>query len=139
MLLDTNVLSELRKVRSGKTSPAFIRWESTVKASQLMLSVITLQELEVGILRLERKEQQQARILREWFTNYVQPEFRHRILPVTKEIAYRSAMLLVDSGRSCEDALIAATAYVHKLPVVTLNVKHFKDTGVKIINPWEEN
>jgi len=138
MLLDTNVLSELRKVRSGKTSPAFIRWESTVKASQLMLSVITLQELEVGILRLERKDLHQGRILRTWFSDYVQTEFRHRILPVTKEIALRSATLLIASGRTCEDALIAATAYVHNLPVVTRNVKHFKDTGVKIINPWEE-
>lgn len=102
-----------------------------------MVSVITLQELEVGILRLERTEPRQAWILREWFTDFVLTEFRHRILMVTTEIARRSALLLTDKGRSCEDALIAATAYVHNMPVVTRNVDHFQGTGVKILNPWD--
>jgi len=137
MLLDTNIISELRKVRSGRAAPAVVRWESTVTATELMLSVITIQEIEIGILRLARKDPRQAAILREWLTQYVLVAFRGRILPVTTEISLRSAALLIDDDRSCEDALIAATAYVHNMPIVTRNVDDFADTGVRIINPWE--
>ena len=137
MLIDTNVISELRKVSSGRAAPEIIHWETTVSAPQLMLSVITLQEIEVGILRLARTDPPQASILRRWLQNHLLVEFRHRILPVTTDIALRAAVLLIDGDRSCEDALIAATAYVHNMPVVTRNVAHFKGAGVHIINPWQ--
>jgi predicted nucleic acid-binding protein len=138
MLLDTNIISELRKIVYGKASPAIVKWEATVSATELMISVITVQELEIGILRLERKDPRQASVLREWLTKYVLVEFRHRILPVTTEIARRSAALLIDDDVSCEDALIASTAYVHNMPVVTRNIKHFADLGADVINPWDD-
>jgi predicted nucleic acid-binding protein len=137
MLLDTNIISELRKVRSGRAAPAVVRWESTVSATELMLSVITIQEIEIGILRLARKDPRQAAVLREWLTQHVLATFRDRILPVTTEVALRCATLLIDDDRSCEDALIAATAFVHNMPIVTRNVDDFADTGVRVINPWE--
>lgn len=137
MLLDTNVISELRKVRSGRAAPAIISWEATVSAQQLLLSVITLQEIEVGILRLKRADPRQASVLEHWLHNYLLVEFRDRLLPVTPAIAMRAAALLIDSNRSCEDALISATAYIHQMPVVTRNVAHFRNTGVHIINPWQ--
>ena len=139
MLLDTNIISELRKVRSGRAAPAVAQWESTVTATELMLSVITVQELEVGILRLARKDPRAAAILREWLTQYVLVTFRDRILPVTTEIALRCATLLIDDSRTCEDALIAATAYVHKMPIVTRDAAHFAGTGVRVINPWDKD
>jgi predicted nucleic acid-binding protein len=137
VLLDTNIISELRKVRSGRAAPAIMRWESTVNATDLMLSVITIQEIEVGILRLVRKDPRQADVLREWLAQYLLVSFRDRILPVTTEIARRCATLLISDGRTYPDALLAATAYVHGLPLVTRNVRHFVGTGIRIINPWE--
>lgn len=137
MLLDTNVVSELRKLRSTKGSPEVGRWEATVSAPQLFLSVITIEELEIGILQLERRDPRQAWILRQWLMDYVMVEFRHRILPVTTEIARRSAILRYDNSRTCEDSLLAATAYVHNLPLATRNTKHFVGTGISLIDPWE--
>ena len=136
LLLDTNVVSELRKVRNGRASSSFIAWEATVRSTELMISVITIQELETGVLRLERSNPRQAQVLRDWLMDYVIVEFRNRTLPITTEIARRSALLLIDDG-SYTDALIAATAYVHGLTVATRNVKHFANTGVRVINPWE--
>jgi predicted nucleic acid-binding protein len=137
VLLDTNIISELRKVHTGRAAPAVVRWESTVSATELMLSVITIQEIEIGILRLARKDPRQADILREWLSQYLLVSFRDRILPVTTEIALRCATLLINDGRTYPDALLAATAYVHGLPLVTRNVRHFVGTGVRVINPWE--
>jgi predicted nucleic acid-binding protein len=137
MLLDTNVVSELRKLRSTKGSPEVARWEATVSAPQLFLSVVTIEELEIGILQLERHDPRQAWALRQWLMDYVLVEFRHRILPVTTEIARRSAFLRFANSRTCEDALLAATAYVHNLPFVTRNVKHFTNTGIPLTNPWD--
>jgi predicted nucleic acid-binding protein len=138
MLLDTNVVSEIRKIASGRVAPEFLKWQSSVPPKEAKLSVITVQEIELGILRLQRRgDSAQAQVFQRWLEDYVLVEFRHRILPVTTEIAQRSAKYLVDGDRSCEDSLIAATAYVHGLPVVTRNVGDFKGTGVQIIDPWQ--
>jgi predicted nucleic acid-binding protein len=137
LLLDTNVISELRKVRDGRTNPRFIAWAKTLDWSDLYLSVITLYELELGVGRLEQYDRIQGKILRTWLGQSVLKRFQSRILPVNEAIATRSAELQIPRTRQVEDTLIAATAYVHNMTVVTRNIDDFKDAGVRIINPWE--
>jgi predicted nucleic acid-binding protein len=137
LLLDTNVISELRKVRDGRTNPLFIAWAKTLDWSDLYLSVITLYELELGVGRLEEYDTVQGKILRTWLGKSVLKRFESRILPVNEAVATRSAQLQIPRTRQVEDTLIAATAYVYNLRVVTRNVSDFEGTGVRIINPWE--
>jgi hypothetical protein len=137
LLLDTNVISELRKVRDGRTNPLFIAWAKTLDWSDLYLSVITLYELELGVGRLEEYDTVQGKILRTWLGKSVLKRFESRILPVNEAVATRSAQLQIPRTRQVEDTLIAATAYVYNLPVVTRYVSDFEGTGVRIINPWE--
>ena len=136
-LLDTNVISELRKVRSGKADQNVACWADRVDAAELFVSAITLQELEVGILLAERKDAPKAAILRTWMNLHVLPAFAERILPVDTAVALRSALLHIPEPRPVRDALIAATALVHGMPVVTRNVSDFEPTGVVVINPWQ--
>ena len=136
-LLDTNVISELRKVRSGKADQNVARWADRVDAAELFVSAITLQELEIGILLAERKDAPKAAILRTWMNLHVLPAFAERILPVDTAVALRSALLHIPEPRPVRDALIAATALVHGMPVVTGNVSDFEPTGVVVINPWQ--
>jgi predicted nucleic acid-binding protein len=100
---------------------------------------MTIQELEIGILRMERKDARQGRVLRDWFVEYVLEEFKDRTLPVTTEVARRSAALFAERDRSEVDMLIAATAYVHRFTLVSRNMKHLAGTGVRILNPWEHD
>ena len=135
-LLDTNVVSELRKAKSGKADKNVEAWANSVSASGLYLSVITVLELETGILLVERRDNAQGAILRSWLNTHVLPAFSDRILVVDTAIAQRCAKLHVPDPRSDRDAIIAATALVHGMTVVTRNVDDFKATGVEIINPW---
>jgi len=135
-LLDTNVVSELRKAKSGKADKNVVAWANSVSASGLYLSVITVLELETGILLVERRDNAQGAILRSWLNTHVLPAFSDRILVVDTAIAQRCAKLHVPDLRSDRDAIIAATALVHGMTVVTRNVDDFKATGVEIINPW---
>ena len=137
LLLDTNVVSELRKSKTGKINPNVKRWAETVLPSDLFLSVITLLELEMGIGLKERKDTVQATILRTWLDGHVLPTFERRILSIDATIALRCGQLHVPDPRSDRDALIAATALVHGMTVVTRNVDDFKATGVKLLNPWQ--
>jgi predicted nucleic acid-binding protein len=135
-LLDTNVVSELRKVRSGKADRNVSAWADNVHAGDLYLSVISLQELEIGILLAERRDPMQGALFRAWLDQHVLPAFDGRILPVDLAVAHRSAHLHVPDPRPIRDCLIAATALVHGLVVVTRNVADFELTGVQILNPW---
>jgi predicted nucleic acid-binding protein len=135
-LLDTNVVSELRKVRLGKANPEVARWAETVEAVTLYISAITVLELELGVLRVERRDAKQGRALRIWLDSHVLPEFADRILPVDAVVAQRRAHLHVPDPRAERDALIAATALVHGMTVVTRNVNDFAATGVKLLDPW---
>lgn len=137
-LLDTNVVSELRKACSGQAVPGVIAWERGVRPAELFISVITVQELEIGVLLLERKAPQQGQILRAWLDGQVLPAFADRILAVDTRIARRSAGLHVPDPKPVRDGLIAATALVHGLSVVTRNVRDFAGTGVGVVNPWDE-
>ena len=135
-LLDTNVVSELRKVRLGKANRHVAKWADSVDAADLFLSAITIQELEMGVLLAERRDPSQGAIFRAWLNGHVLPAFSGRVLPVDIAVVQRSARLHVPDPRPVRDALIAATALVHTMTVVTRNVADFEPTGVLIINPW---
>ncbi|ASD90096.1 PIN domain-containing protein [Salmonella enterica] len=135
-ILDTNVISELRKAGDGKADSQVMRWLSSVNSRQLYLSVITLLELERGILRVERRDTIQGQMLRRWLDGNVLPVFADRILPVDVAVVRQCARLHVPDPRPESDTLIAATALVHGMTVVTRNVADFEPTGVAIINPW---
>lgn len=136
-VLDTNVVSELRKVRLGKADVNVTAWSDTVDASDLFVSAITIMELELGVLSVERKDATQGAVLRSWLEQQVLPEFAGRTLPVDTAVAQRCARLHVPNRRGERDALIAATALVHGMTIVTRNVADFKPTGVSLFNPWE--
>jgi predicted nucleic acid-binding protein len=135
-LLDTNVISELRKAGDGKADPNVVAWLSGVDATALYLSAITLMEIELGILRLERRDPSQAKKLRAWMDDQILPEFSERTLSVDTAVALRCARLHVPDARSERDALIAATALVHGMTVITRNFDDFAPTGALVINPW---
>ncbi len=136
-ILDTNVVSELRKIRLGRADKNVARWADSVDFVDLYLSAITVQELEIGVLLAERRDPPQGAIFRTWFESHVLPAFAGRILPVDTAVAKRSAALHVPDPRSVMDSLIAATALVHGMTVVTRNVADFQSSGVSLLNPWE--
>lgn len=135
-LLDTHVVSELRKVRLGQADAHVAQWADSVDASALFISVVTVQELEIGGLLAERRDASQGAVLRTWMNQHVLPAFDQRILPVNTAIVLRSARLHVPDPRPVRDGLIAATALVHGMTVVTRNVADFAPTGVRILDPW---
>ena len=136
-LLDTNVVSELRKAGSGKANKKVVDWAKSISASSMYLSAISILELEIGILAKERKDMAQGAILRAWLTTHVLPAFSGRILPVDVAVAQCTARFHVPDRRSDRDAMIAATAMTHGMTVVTRNVSDFEKTSVALINPWE--
>jgi hypothetical protein len=133
-ILDTNVISELRKAR--KTHPNVKEWAGPLPSASLYISVISVLELEIGILLVDRRDKQQGAILRAWMDSHVSPTFSGRILAIDTAVAQRCAKLHVPNPRSDRDALIAATALVHGLTVATRNVADFELTGVTVLNPW---
>lgn len=135
-LLDTNVVSELRKIRLGKADGHVAAWADSIDATDLYLSVITIQELEIGVLLAERRDPSQGAIFRVWLNSHVLPAFAGRVLAVDTAVALRSARLHVPDPRPVHDGLIAATALVHGMTVVTRNVADFEPTGVQTLNPW---
>lgn len=136
-LVDTNVVSELRKVRSGKANKNVAAWADSVEATALYISVITVQELEIGVLLAERRDATKGALLRRWLNEHVLPSFEGRVISIDTEIVRRSATLHVPDPRPFRDGLIAATALVHGLTVVTRNTSDFAPTGVALMNPWE--
>ncbi len=136
-LLDTNVVSELRKSGSGRADARVMAWQAQVDPEACHLSAITVLELETGVLRIERRDAKQAALLRTWLDSRVLPEFAGRILSVDEVVARRCAGLHVPDPRSERDALIAATALVHGLTVVTRNTADFAAMGVALLDPWQ--
>jgi predicted nucleic acid-binding protein len=135
-LLDTNVVSELRKARAGKAAASVVAWATGVNASELFLSAITVMELELGVVRVERRDAAQGALLRTWMNEHVLPAFAGRVLPVDTAVTLRCARLHVPDPGPERDTLIAATALVHGLTLVTRNVAEFEGSGVPIVNPW---
>lgn len=136
-LLDTNVVSELRKIRLGKADARVAAWADRVEADDLYLSAISIEEIEIGVLRAERRDPARGEALRAWFDRQVLPAFVDRILPGDVAVAQRSARLQVPDPRSVLDTQIAATALEHGLTLVTRNVTDFAGTGVTVLDPWK--
>lgn len=132
-LLDTNVISELRKAGSGRADANVVSWANSVPVGSLFLSSITILELETGVLLIERKDALQGGTLRHWLHHSVIPAFENRVLSVDTAVALQCARLHVPVSRA---GLIAATALVHSLTVVTRNLTDFHSTGVPLLNPW---
>jgi predicted nucleic acid-binding protein len=136
-LLDTDVLSELRKAKSGRANAGVVTWAKAVPSTSLYLSVISILELEMGVLRVERRDARQGAMLRAWLEDQVLPAFAGRIIAVDTAVARCCAHLHVPDPRADRDAPFAAAALVHGMKVVTRNVADFAPTGVVTIDPWQ--
>ncbi|MEO7260398.1 MAG: type II toxin-antitoxin system VapC family toxin [Jatrophihabitantaceae bacterium] len=134
-LLDTNVVSELRKRRGD---PGVKRWVAKQSTADLAISVVTVVEIETGILRRGWTDPDQARILTRWFEQNVLTGFADRILPLDLAAARRVASLRVPDQAPQHDALIAGTALARALTVVTRNTRDFERAGVEYLNPWSD-
>ena len=134
-LLDTNVISELR--RPERANANLVQWARSIPVEQFFISAISLLEIERGALRKARKDAAQGAVLRSWIDGQILPRFEGRILPVDAAVALRCAPLHVPDPRPERDALIAATALVHGLTLVTRNLEDFAATGARLLNPWE--
>ncbi len=136
-LLDTNVVSELRKAAAGRANSGVTDWANSVPATLMFMSVISLHELEHGVLLAERSDPTKGAILRTWLDTSVDPAFADRLLPVTADIARQSAVLHVPDPAPFRDALIAATALHHDMTVITRNTSDFnRFTNLTVTNPW---
>ncbi|MGH9226666.1 MAG: type II toxin-antitoxin system VapC family toxin [Acidimicrobiales bacterium] len=136
-VLDTNVVSELRKVRAGKANVGVAEWAEQVPSGHFFVSAITIHELEHGVLLAERSDPAQGVVLRQWLDQSVASAFADRVLPVDEPVARQAAALHVPDPAPFRDALIAATALVHRMSVVTRNVKDFgRFVGLNVLDPW---
>jgi len=136
-LLDTNVVSEIRKIAAGRADPALARWAKELDGAAAFVSVITLHELEHGVLLAERRDKGAAP-LRQWLDTDVRDAFADRILSIDQRVAKVAASLHVPDPAPINDAYIAATALVHNLTMVTRNLADFsRFAGLEVVNPWE--
>ncbi|WP_298047215.1 type II toxin-antitoxin system VapC family toxin [uncultured Cardiobacterium sp.] len=136
-LLDTNIISELKKLDSGKIHPQVQRWAYSINLMQTKISVVSIIEIRTGILSLARKDQAQAASLDNWFTNRLLPAYRTRTLSVETEVALICAQLHISAKRPINDAYIAATAIAHNLTPVTRNVRDFQGLPLMLENSFE--
>lgn len=136
-LLDTNIISELKKLDSGKIHPQVQRWAYSINLMQTKISVVSITEIRTGILSLARKDKAQAASLDNWFTNRLLPAYRTRTLSVDTEVALICAQLHIPAKRPINDAYIAATAIAHNLTLVTRNVRDFQGLPLMLENPFE--
>jgi toxin FitB len=133
LLLDTVILSELRKARP---SAKVVRWIKAQKSQTLFVSVVTIGEIERGIERVRKADTAFALELDLWVEALLRLYDDH-VLPVSADAARLWGRLSAKLGNDSADLLIAATALTHGLTVVTRNVKHFAPTGVAVVNPFD--
>lgn len=136
-LLDTNVISELRKP-AGRASTNVRVWAGRQRTSDLSISVITVMEIEIGVARLERRDSKQGDVLRKWLERDLLAAFATRVLPVDLAVVRRASAMHVPDPRPGRDVLIAATALSLNLVVVTRNIADFQPLGVDLLNPWDQ-
>lgn len=134
-LIDTNVLSELRKP-AEKVHAGVKAWADSHAVHDQFLSAVTIFELELGIVLKSRRDGKQAVKLREWLEDQVKPTFEGRILDFDAQVAQAAAQLHATNPRPLGDSFIAATAQVHGLTVVTRNERDFAELNVPYVNPW---
>jgi predicted nucleic acid-binding protein len=135
-LLDTNVVSELRKSADGRINKGVQSWAEAIFPELMFISAITVLELEIGVLQIERRDKKQGAVLRRWLNQNVLPAFSERVLPVDLAVAQRCASLHVPNPKSERDAMIAASAIESRMTIVTRNVSDFSQSGVKVFDPW---
>lgn len=136
-VLDTNVVSELRKVRAKKADRGVAEWAAGVASVHLFISAMTVHELELGVLLAERRDRRQGALLRRWLDESVTAAFADRVLAIDETVARRAAALHVPGPAPLRDAFIAAAALVQRMTVVTRNVRDFERfDGLAVVNPW---
>jgi len=136
ILLDSNVLSELRKGR--KAHPQVQGWAKEWSQDQLYTSVICMMEVRAGVHAALRSNPDFGILLQDWYETKLKPAFRHRVLPVDLAVAEMTALLETRRTLPFRDGLIAATAKAGGFPVATRNTKDFEGLGIELINPWAE-
>jgi predicted nucleic acid-binding protein len=137
LLLDTNVVSELRKVSSGRAHPNVVLWNETVDPAETFISAVVLHELEIGVRLVERHDAVAGKALRNWLENAVLTTFSGRILPLDDAAAVQAAQWHVPNPKPINDAYIAATAFTRRMTLVTRNIGDFEGMGVTLVNPWD--
>nr|WP_250812035.1 type II toxin-antitoxin system VapC family toxin [Neorhizobium tomejilense] len=137
LLLDTNVVSELRKVASGKADPNVVVWNDTVDPAETFISTVVLHELEIGVRVVEHNDAVAGKVLRNWLETAVLKAFSGRILPLDEAAAVKAAQWHVPNPKPISDAYIAATAFTRRMTLVTRNIKDFEGMGVTLVNPWD--
>ena len=133
-VLDTNVISELRK--GSRADAQVVAWVDNHDFNAFYISINTLFELEMGVRRKERSDPVQGKALRQWLDRLREDVFVERILPISTQTALINASLNVPDLHQSADSWIAATAIEHNMAVVTRNVKDFHSIDVEVINPW---
>lgn len=133
-LIDTNILSEFR--RPERVNPGVMAWAKGTTPTDLFISAITLFEIELGATQAARKDAAKGRMLRRWIETKVMPAFQSRIIAVDASVAQRCAALHVPDPRPQRDSLIAATVLVHRITVITRNVRDFEPMGVQLLSSW---
>jgi predicted nucleic acid-binding protein len=137
-LLDTNIISESRKLGTAKVDPNAARWFAQVDVETTYVSAMTIFELERGVKHMERRDTAQGSVLRRWFDEQVMATYEPRTLPLSREVALICAGLHIPDPKSERDAWIAATAIDAGLTLVSRNVGDFANMGVGLINPFEQ-
>lgn len=133
-LIDTNILSELRKGK--KCDPNVLKWAKDTTNDRHYISVLSLGEIRKGIERLRRKSLDQCLVFENWLIT-LRTEYETNILTVTDRIGDQWGHMMAKQTKPAIDGLLAATALTHKLTMVTRNVNDFKDTGIEVINPFQ--
>ena len=136
-LLDTVVVSETRKIRTGRADPGVASWVAQVDHDLAYISAITIQELELGVLLAERRDPASGTILRHWLDTDVYEAFNRRTLPVDATVARLAASLHVPDPAPANDALIGATAIANNMVLATRTARDFERfPGLEVLNPW---
>ena len=136
-LLDTNIVSESRKLGTSRVDPFAARWLDRIDVEQTYLSAMTVFELERGVRQMERRDAAQGAMLRRWLSEQVMTTYESRILPMSGAVALVCAGLHIPDPKSERDAWIAATAIDAGLTLATRNVGDFAGLSVDLINPFE--
>lgn len=133
-LIDTNVISELRK--KSRCEPSVAAWQDSIKGENIYISAISMMEIKAGIIQARRKNPEFSKVLNEWYEIQVKPTFHKRVIPVDLAVSECCSILLNQRTRPLADALIAATAHIHGLTLATRSIADFSDTGIDLVNPW---